>query len=534
MDIHDIALFKEDPAIKELIRKGNTIGCFYVESPAMRMLLKKLKVDDYLGLVAASSIIRPGVAESGMMREYLLRHNDLERRKQAPKELYDIMPETYGVMVYQEDVLRVVSQYAGLDLEEADQVRRGMNIRYRDRPEFKLVKKQFFANCSTKGYPAGQPEEVWRQIESFASFSFAKGHSASYAVESYQSLYLKAHYPLEFMVAVANNFGGFYRTEFYLHEAKRAGAVVEAPCINRSEELCSLHAPGPWLLASSQCTEQPVASSQKPKAYIVLGLGNIKSLNSEVVQLVLNERRRNGLYHDLQDLIRRVPLHVEQARILIRVGALRFTGKSKPGLLWDLTLMHRGPSNASTDGDLFVTKVEEPKLPELKHYPLADAYDELELLGFPLRDPFTLVDQVPAVGNRFPMVGRDGRLMGKLSPDNVTPGTCTVHPLGRLSVIAAKEMPAHKGQRVTMLGYMIHVKTTTTNSGSYMSFGSFIDPAGDFWDSTQFPSVAAQYPFRGRGVYILKGYVEEEFGHYSLRTQYVEKLPWKPDPRYGE
>ena len=85
IDIHDIARFKQDPAIKELIRTGNTIGCFYVESPAMRMLLKKLEVDDYLGLVAASSIIRPGVAESGMMREYLLRHHDPERRKQAPK-----------------------------------------------------------------------------------------------------------------------------------------------------------------------------------------------------------------------------------------------------------------------------------------------------------------------------------------------------------------------------------------------------------------------------------------------------------------
>jgi hypothetical protein len=95
-------------------------------------------------------------------------------------------------------------------------------------------------------------------------------------------------------------------------------------------------------------------------------------------------------------------------------------------------------------------------------------------------------------------------------------------------------MPAHKGKRVTMLGYMIHVKTTTTNSGSYMSFGSFIDPAGDFWDSTQFPSVAERYPFRGRGVYVLTGYVEEEFGHYSLRTQHMEKLPWKVDPRYGE
>ncbi|MBK6550969.1 MAG: DNA polymerase III subunit alpha [Flavobacteriales bacterium] len=536
VDIHAIDQFKNDPKIKALIRAGNTIGCFYVESPAMRMLLKKLKVDDYLGLVAASSIIRPGVAESGMMREYLLRHNDLERRKQAPKELYDIMPETYGVMVYQEDVLRVVSQYAGLDLEDADQVRRGMNIRYRDRPEFKLVQKKFFANCSTKGYPAGQPEEVWRQIESFASFSFAKGHSASYAVESYQSLYLKAHYPLEFMVAVANNFGGFYRTEFYLHEAKRAGAVIEAPCVNRSEGLCSLVKGGDRLSdvggsvaqasRAARATDEPTTDN-----CIFLGLENVKSLNSETVQLILIERKRNGPFIDLQDLIRRVPLHVEQARTLIRVGALRFTGKSKPGLLWDLTLMHRGPSNASTDGDLFITKVEEPKLPELKHYPLADAYDELELLGFPLRDPFTLVDQVPAIGNRFPMVGRDGRLMGKVSGgDNPQRSTLNSQP----PTISAHQMPAHKGKHVTMLGYMIHVKTTTTNSGSYMSFGSFIDPAGDFWDSTQFPSVAAQYPFRGRGVYILKGYVEEEFGHYSLRTQVVEKLPWKVDPRYGE
>ncbi|MEZ4739619.1 MAG: DNA polymerase III subunit alpha [Flavobacteriales bacterium] len=519
IDIHAIDRFKNDPAIKELIRAGNTIGCFYVESPAMRMLLKKLKVDDYLGLVAASSIIRPGVAESGMMREYLLRHNDLERRKQAPKELYDIMPETYGVMVYQEDVLRVVSQYAGLDLEEADQVRRGMNIRYRDRPEFKLVQKKFFANCSAKGYPAGQPEEVWRQIESFASFSFAKGHSASYAVESYQSLYLKAHYPLEFMVAVANNFGGFYRTEFYLHEAKRAGATIEAPCINRSEELCSL-------LRSDHERANPQPLQPSTPNTIYLGLGNIKSLNSEVVQLVLNERRRKGPFTDLQDLIRRVPLHVEQARILIRVGALRFTGKSKPGLLWELTLMHRGPSNASTDGDLFITKIEEPKLPELKHYPLADAYDELELLGFPLRDPFTLVEYDPAA--QLAIVGRDGRLMGRVGDPQ--PSTSNPQP----TTIAAKDMPAHKGKRVTMLGYMIHVKTTTTNSGSYMSFGSFIDPAGDFWDSTQFPSVAARYPFRGRGVYILNGYVEEEFGHCSLRTERVEKLPWKPDPRYGD
>ncbi|MBK7753118.1 MAG: DNA polymerase III subunit alpha [Flavobacteriales bacterium] len=519
VDIHDIQRFKKDPAIKELIRTGNTIGCFYVESPAMRMLLKKLRVEDYLGLVAASSIIRPGVAESGMMREYLLRHHDPERMKSAPKRLLEIMPETYGVMVYQEDVIKVVHQYGGLDLEDSDQVRRGMNIRYRDRPEFKVVEQKFFDNCKARGHPPGEAEEVWRQIQSFASFSFAKGHSASYAVESYQSLYLKAHHPLEFLVGVANNFGGFYHTEFYLHEAKRAGATIEAPCINTSEELCSL-------VEGQRCqlsvvrempTTQPDNRQPTTDNRIYLGLGNVKSLEQETVQLILHERRRHGPFIDLQDLLKRVPLPVEQARILIRVGALRFTGKSKPALLWDLTLLHR-PARASVAGDLFVTKVEAPKLPDLQHYPLADAYDELDLLGFPLCDPFTLVDVDPVVSSQLPVVGG-----GRRTTDNQQPTT-----------ILKRDMHAHVDERVTMLGYLIHVKATDTHHGQRMTFGSFIDTAGDFWDSTQFPDVAARYSFQGRGVYRLTGVVEQEFGHVALRTQFMTKLPWKPDPRYGE
>lgn len=499
VDIHDIQRFKQDPAIKELIRRGDTIGCFYVESPAMRMLLKKLEVDDYLGLVAASSIIRPGVAESGMMREYLLRHRDPERRKLAPERMMAIMPETYGVMVYQEDVMRVVVQYAGLTAEEADQVRRGMNIRYRDRPEFKVVERKFFDNCRERGYPNGEAEEVWRQIQSFASFSFAKGHSASYAVESYQSLYLKAHHPLEFLVGVVNNFGGFYHTEFYLHEAKRAGAVIEAPCVNRSEELCTLQKG----VGQQQGYVPHAAHNGASAPRIFLGLENVKSLNDASVALILNERRKNGPYADLEDLLKRVPLGLEQARILVRVGALRCTGRSKPQLLWDVALLHR-PATVRTSGDLFITKVEEPRLPDLQHYALADAYDELDLLGFPLCDPFELVDLSEA----------------------------TAHD--QSPTILKRDMAAHVGKRVRMLGYMIHVKATDTHHGQRMTFGSFIDPAGDFWDSTQFPDVAAQYTFRGRGVYRFIGVVEEEFGHTSLRTERLEKLPWRPDPRSGD
>ncbi len=524
VDIHDIARFKQDPKIKEMLRTGDTIGCFYVESPAMRMLMKKMQVDDYKGLVAASSIIRPGVSNSGMMREFLLRYHDPERRKLAPPKLLKLMPDTFGVMVYQEDVIKVGYEYAGLSLAEADILRRSMSGKFRNRKEFSEVRDNFFKGALANGNPLPEIETLWTQIESFASFSFAKGHSASYAVESYQSLYLKAHHPLEFMVAVANNFGGFYHTEFYLHEAKRVGATIEAPCINESEELCSLRRAASRQAASGKsaaagyCDCDSPLAAKKLAARIIIGLGNVKSLEEGVVRSILRERKRNGPFKDLPDLLHRVPLHVEQARILVRVGALRFTGRSKPHLLWDLALLHHGASDASRDGDLFITKVEELRLPELLHYPLADAYDELDLLGFPLCDPFTLVNAA---------AGHEPRASG-LSP---------AQPVARgpqPETILARQMSSCVGKKVQMFGYMIHVKATRTHSDQDMTFGSFIDTAGDLWDSTQFPDTAARFPFRGRGVYRLTGYVEEEFGHFSLRTQFMEKLPWRPDPRYGE
>lgn len=569
VDIHAIERFKHDPKINELLRTGDTIGCFYVESPAMRMLLKKLGVEDYPTLVAASSIIRPGVSQSGMMREYILRHRDPERRKQAHPAMLKIMPDTYGVMVYQEDVIKVAHLYAGLTLAEADILRRGMSGKYRSREEFQRVQERFFSNCKAKGHPEHETAEIWRQIESFAGYSFAKGHSASYAVESYQSLYLKAYHPLEFMVAVANNFGGFYHTEFYLHEAKRAGAMVEAPCVNRSDELCALYAAGPWPLAAGPQSE-PAASGQRQGARIFLGLRNIKALEAATAERLLAERQRNGPFADLPDLLKRVPIAAEQARILIRVGALRFTGKSKPELLWDLTLLHPGAKHDPAP-DLFVTKPPPTRLPTLEHFDLSDAYDELELLGFPLCDPFLLVEmQCPHAGQprdsayaqgppaTVPAhmtardsataqgppatVGtvRDGDRAGALSTVHEGPSEGTVHSAREpraqaLSVpnILARDMPRHIGQRVAMLGYVVHVKPTRTGTGERMSFGCFIDRAGDFWDSTQFPSVEAKYPFRGRGVYRLTGIVEEEFGHCALNVQHMEKLPWRQDPRYG-
>ncbi|MEE3224983.1 MAG: DNA polymerase III subunit alpha, partial [Bacteroidota bacterium] len=225
LDIRNPKPFFKDPKINAMIARAECIGCFYVESPAMRMLLKKLAVSDYQTLVAASSIIRPGVAKSGMMREYILRHRNPERRKEAHPVLWNIMPDTYGIMVYQEDVIKVAHHYAKLTLDEADVLRRGMSGKFRSRAEFQYVLDKFRSNCIANGEPEEVVNEIWRQIESFAGYAFAKGHSASYAVESYQSLYLKCYFPLEYMVATLNNGGGFYKAEFYVHEAKMHGAT---------------------------------------------------------------------------------------------------------------------------------------------------------------------------------------------------------------------------------------------------------------------------------------------------------------------
>ena len=234
VDIHQVERFFQDEQVKFQLRTAETNGCFYIESPAMRGLLTKLHCDNYLTLVAASSIIRPGVAKSGMMKQYIQRFHRPETIQYLHPIMKEQLEETFGVMVYQEDVIKVAHHFAGLDLAEADVLRRAMSGKSRSKQEFQLIVAKYFSNCRERGYSEEITREVWRQIESFAGYSFSKAHSASYAVESFQSLFLKAHYPLEFMVAVINNFGGFYRTWVYFNEAQRCGAKIELPCVNRS------------------------------------------------------------------------------------------------------------------------------------------------------------------------------------------------------------------------------------------------------------------------------------------------------------
>lgn len=313
VDIHDIKRFKEDEAVRHNLEQANLMGCFYVESPAMRMLLKKLKAKTYLDLVAASSIIRPGVAQSGMMREYILRFHDESRRTYIHPMMEELMRETFGVMVYQEDVIKVAHYFAGLTLTEADMLRRGMSGKYRGRAEFEKVKDAFFKGCAQKGHAPDTTAEVWRQIESFAGYAFSKGHSASYAVESYQCMFLKTYFPLEYMVACINNGGGFYAAEFYVHEARLNGGIILAPDVNHS------------------AYETTISGKN-----VYLGFHLVGELETKTAENILNARTQEGPFTSLAGFMQRVEISLEQLRLLIRINALRFTGRTKQQLLWDI------------------------------------------------------------------------------------------------------------------------------------------------------------------------------------------------------
>ena len=472
--VHDIVALKQDENINALIREADAIGCFYVESPAMRMLLKKLRVDNYLGLVAASSIIRPGVAKSGMMRAYIERYRRPEKRKDALPIMLDIMPDTYGIMVYQEDVLKVAHTFGGLDLGEADVLRRGMAGKFRKRETFQIVKDRFFENALAKGYTFESVAEVWRQIASFAGYAFAKGHSASYAVESYQALFLKAYYPLEYMVATINNGGGFYRSEVYFIEIKKKGGEIHPPCVNKSDYKT---------LISGKA--------------VYMGFRFIHAFEVKSAEKIMAARLLQGPFLSLDDFIDRVDISLEQIILLIKIDAFRFTGFNKRNLLWQIHL--KKPKTTVSDNiDLFKITTKKYELPSLMSSWKADAFDQMELLGFSLYPFFDLL---------------------------VNPNT---------NELLAKDLSQYMDQIVWLKGYLVTLKKTRTSSGQTMFFGTFFDKTFGWIDTVHFPDIVRKYPIRGNGVYAIKGKVTMDFDCTAVDVIALKKLPVIEDPRYTD
>jgi len=473
-DIDSVFLFKNDPRLNRLLSTGDCMGVFYVESPAMRGLMIKLRTHDYIGLVAASSIIRPGVGNGGMKEEFIKRERFPEKRKDAHPVLAEILRETHGVMVYQEDVLKVAHFFAGLSLGEADMLRRGMSGKGRSKAQFAQMEQKFKDNCLEKGYGRELTQSVWDQVSAFAGYAFAKGHSASYAVESYQSLYLKAYFPLEFMTAVLNNGGGFYGVEDYLGEIRKCGGQLELPCINTSDHPNSIRG-----------------------TTVHLGLGMVRDLESRAIARILSERQLHGAFENLVDFNDRLDLGIEQTLLLIRIGAFRFTGRDKKQLLWNAHLMKGHANTVASAPRLFHFKRVDHALPCLGSLPIEDAYDEIELLGFPLCSRFELLERPPV---------------------------CTIF---------ARDLLGHANQHVKIYGAVVTAKRVPLANGKNMFFGTFLDREGNFFDTVHFPDSVARSFMGGKGVYGITGRVSSEMGHCSIIVEKVEMAARKVDPRFS-
>ncbi len=468
-DIYDFKMIFNDEGTKKLIREGRTIGCFYIESPGMRQLLRKLNCDTFEMLTAASSVIRPGVAESGMMQEFIARHKDPSKRKYLIPEMEQVLGETYGVMIYQEDVIKVAHFIAGLSLEEADLLRRAMSGKMRSHKAMLKIEEKYFSSCRAKKLSIQVSKELWRQIESFAGYAFCKAHSASFALLSFQVAYLKVHYPAEFMASVLSNGGGYYSAAVYIQECKRIGLKVFLPCVNKSEY-----------------------EYKGEKNFIRIGLMAIKSISEITIQEILNERKNNGRFVSLPDFLVRLHPSYENSATLIKCGAMDCFNLSRPSLLrlLDVYFYHRRllDEDYSTLFESDSYKLEQEIITKTEYTSSEKCSMEYDIFGY--------------------MV--------------------TNHPLDFYSaqvndpaITKAEEIPLKRGMYVYMIGWYMASKRVKTKNNEIMKFLSLEDLTGTY-EAVIFPKSYRIYAnlTLSMGPYLLYGKIDAEDSYNIV----VEKM----------
>jgi DNA-directed DNA polymerase III PolC len=459
-----------DERTKEIMRTGKTIGCFYVESPAMIQLLKKLRADSFEMLTAASSIIRPGVSQSGMMQAFIERFHDPSKIRPPHPLMAELLKTTFGVMVYQEDVIKVAHYIANLSLGEADLLRRAMSGKMRSKDAMRQLRERFNSGCAERGIPESAAAEIWRQMESFAGYSFCKAHSASYAVLSFQEAYLKSHYPAIFLCSVLNNQGGYYRPDVYIQEAKRLNLRILLPSVNDSEELHT-------------CPDD---------ATIQLGFLHIKGLSQRSVSALLRARHSDGAFNGFHDLINRSGITFEDLCILVRCGACDCFQEKRSELLVKARLLLHGSKDRRRGGEL---PLEFPDFKEdlahLRAYtPEQVTQIELETFSYAVSTH---------VLSHF-----DKELKG---------------------TVLSKDIARSIGKRVTVGGWMVSAKMSRTKKGERMMFMNLDDSTGMI-DVVLFPRCYNKYAhlLRTTGPYKILGRVAEEFGVVNVIAETVERI----------
>ncbi len=457
---------EDDEATRKALAAGNTMGCFYIESPAMRLLQQKAGVGDFGHLVIHSSIIRPAANE--VIQEYLRRLHGGDWTPIHPLAA-DVLGETFGLMVYQEDVSRVAVGIAGFSHSEADGLRKVMAKKDRQH-HLRDYFERFYAGARNRGVNDADIERIWRMIMSFSGYSFCKPHSASYARVSFQAAYLKTHFPAEFMAAVISNQGGFYSPFAYVSEARRLGVTIMPPDVEKSR---------------TRWTGR--------KDFLRVGFLSIKDL-SEATRNRIIKTRQKARFTSAPDFFERVAPDDAEARALIHCGALDcfHPHQHRPALLWQYSAWRKKRRRQAIEPALFADPAPPaaPNLPE--DDPTQRLRREFAVLGF--------------LCDRHPMTLFEDRLQA-------------VH------TVKAADVPKHLGRRVRFAGWLITGKTVATKKGDPMQFVTFEDDTG-LVETTFFPKAHRRFcrlldygrPF------LLSGKVESNWGAATLTVDGVRAV----------
>ncbi len=278
IDIDNIPL--DDKRTFELYQSGNTIGTFQFESVGMQKYLRELKADQFGDLIAMNALYRPGPLA------YIPNFIDRKQGKEAISydlpEMEEYLAETYGITVYQEQVMLLAQKLAGFSKGDADVLRKAMGKK--QKAVLDKMKAQFIEGATAKGHPPEKLEKIWTDWEAFAQYAFNKSHSTCYAYVAYQTAYLKAHYPAEYMSAVLNHAGAIEKITFFMEECKRMGIKVLGPDINESQ----------------------IGFAPNKKGEIRFGLGGLKGVGEAALDSIIDERNKRGVFKDVFDFIKRI------------------------------------------------------------------------------------------------------------------------------------------------------------------------------------------------------------------------------------
>ncbi|HTD39706.1 MAG TPA: DNA polymerase III subunit alpha [Mucilaginibacter sp.] len=364
IDIDCISL--EDEETFALYQRGDTNGTFQFESDGMQMYLRDLKPDKFEDLIAMNALYRPGPIE--YIPNFIKRKHGQEPITFDLADMEEYLGETYGITVYQEQVMLLSQKLAGFSKGDADVLRKAMG-----KKQIEVLNKmeaQFMDGAMAKGHPKDKLTKIWNDWKAFAQYAFNKSHSTCYAFVAYQTAYLKAHYPAEYMAAVLNNQNSIEKISFFMEECRRMGVPVLGPDINESD----------------------MAFAVNKKGEVRFGLTGVKGVGEKAIESIIEEREKNGIYQSVYDFARRSnarSVNKKSYENLVYSGAFdefklnrsQFFAKTENGILTGVERLSKygvdyqntqSSSQSSLFGGSVASYIPEPPMPDAEEWPLIE------------------------------------------------------------------------------------------------------------------------------------------------------------------